>query len=182
MNSSAGMNPQNPLGQELKKLFAKRHKTEADDKRVAELDFLVKLYLMEVDGQLVPCVPGDNVEGMLVGTGGAVANYKGLSKKKGMAGIISVGPFPLEYEGPKDPHELQQTEVFNFWCMVNQSGRRIYKVRPIFREWAANVEVLHNPEVVDRDILIYLMEYAGEMVGLMDWRPKYGAFTVEVLE
>jgi hypothetical protein len=55
------------------------------------------------------------------------------------------------------------------------------RTRPIFEEWAANVEVMYNPDLVDKAEVIQWMEVAGYEVGLMDWRPKYGRFNSEVL-
>jgi hypothetical protein len=53
------------------------------------------------------------------------------------------------------------------------------RMRPIFREWSTvlkvNVEdTLVNPARVDEWLIA-----AGNQVGIGDWRPQYGRFTVE---
>ena len=56
------------------------------------------------------------------------------------------------------------------------------RTRPIFEEWAVEVEVGFNPEILNRATLIDWMKTAGELVGIGDWRPQNGRFQVSVVE
>lgn len=160
------------------KLQSNRSKSEKDYDEIEKLDFLVSLYL-DKNGE--PCIPGENIEGTLFGKSGAASSTKGITRKAAAASIFSIGNFPLIYEGTRDPKELQKLEDFNFRCKAIRSGISNFIVRPIFREWESVVEVQYNDDMVDADMIVELMEYAGENVGLMDWRPKFGRFSVELL-
>ena len=60
---------------------------------------------------------------------------------------------------------------------------RLYSqdTRPIFHDWAANVEIEFDLDFLNADHIRQWMEIAGSKVGLMDWRPKCGRFTVAAL-
>ena len=53
------------------------------------------------------------------------------------------------------------------------------RTRCILRQWAATVLVSFQPDRIDRDKLVEIMETAGKYVGLCDWRPRYGTFNCE---
>lgn len=143
---------------------------------MARLEFLYSLYLEK--GK--PCVPGVVLEGALTGRGGAARKMK--KGKQAAAGLFVLDNFPLEYDGPTDPKELWKDQRFRFRvaCKVQQS--KVMRTRPIFDEWAANVQVSFNPDLVDEREIFQWMELAGREVGLMDWRPKYGRFEVEEIK
>jgi hypothetical protein len=62
-------------------------------------------------------------------------------------------------------------------CGVNNS--RVMRMRPKFPEWALTFEVSYQPEVVNRSDLEKWLEDAGQLVGLCDFRPRFGRFEVE---
>lgn len=63
--------------------------------------------------------------------------------------------------------------------IVNNS--RVMRTRPIFHDWSIEFSADFDDEQINRDQLIKATEDAGRMVGLCDYRPKFGRFTVEVL-
>jgi hypothetical protein len=63
--------------------------------------------------------------------------------------------------------------------LVNNS--RVMRTRPIFRQWAIEFAAEFDDEQINADQLIKAAQDAGRMVGLCDYRPKYGRFSVEVL-
>jgi len=87
----------------------------------------------------------------------------------------------IEYEGPKDVDELWKDEDFRLRCKVNVNGSSVIRTRPIVSEWTAEVEVLYLPELINREDVIQWMHIAGSESGLMDWRPKFGRFTAELI-
>ncbi len=99
--------------------------------------------------------------------------------KQAAAGLFVLDNFLLEYDGPTDPSELWEDERFRFRVAVKVQQSKVMRTRPIFDEWAANVQVSFNPDLVDEREVIQWMEVAGREVGLMDWRPKYGRFEME---
>jgi len=159
----------------IKEISAKRKKTDEDHLEMARLEFCGGLYLSE--GK--PCIPAYIIERALVGKGGpARAVRKG---KQAAAGLVVIKDAPLEYEGPTDVESMWEDETFRLRSSVTVQSSRIMRTRPIFHEWVAQVEVLYNPGLVNHDEVISWMNVLGEQIGIMDWRPKFGRFTVELL-
>jgi hypothetical protein len=59
---------------------------------------------------------------------------------------------------------------------------RIMRTRPIFKEWAAIVEVEFEDSVINEEQVDRWVHAAGTQVGLCDWRPRCGRFTAEKIE
>jgi len=51
-----------------------------------------------------------------------------------------------------------------------------------YKDWGANIRIVYDPAVLDRDLVILLAAAAGELVGLGVWRPEmsgtHGRFVV----
>jgi hypothetical protein len=55
---------------------------------------------------------------------------------------------------------------------------RVIRTRPIFREWSAELVVKFLPSLLnEKDVRSFLVT-AGEQIGLLDWRPRFGRFSV----
>ena len=52
------------------------------------------------------------------------------------------------------------------------------RTRPIFKNWACEVEIEMNPDFINEDTVDNLMESAGAECGLMERRPAFGRFKV----
>jgi len=169
-----------PLDEATKALASvtgKRKKTDADIEEIARLEFMGSLYLND-KGE--PIIPARWVYGCLAGKGGAARKNKAGTEAK--AGLFVVGNFPLSYDGPRDAKGLWKDARFRSRVNAKVGQATIMRTRPIFEEWAAEVEVGYNPEIVNRADLIEWMTLAGEQIGMGDWRPQYGRFTAETLE
>ena len=55
----------------------------------------------------------------------------------------------------------------------------VMRTRPIFREWELEFTVHFMPDIVDEHSLDEAVEIAGKLIGLSDYRPKYGRFEVQ---
>lgn len=168
--------PGNNFTQAIKKISGKRKKVDADFEEMARLEFLGGLYTN--NGNVV--IPGFVIEASLIGRGGAAR-----SEKMGRVAASSVfipEDSVLEYDGPKTPDKLWEDESFRHKSLVKVGQARIMRTRPYFAEWTAETEVLYNPDVVDREMVIHWMEYAGDYVGLCDWRPRFGRFDTELID
>lgn len=176
MHNGQMANPLNPYAKALKAISGKRNKTDADHEEMAHIEFLASLYLNE-DGD--PCIPSSNIRGMLLGKGGASRKRK-LGKEAQLAMFVS-GDYPLLYDGPRDPEELWKDEEFRFAQMLTVQTSKVLRTRPIFKEWSSEVEVFYNPDYIENDMVEYLVGLGGAEVGIMDWRPTYGRFNVEVI-
>lgn len=160
----------------IKEISGKRKKTDDDHMEMARLEFCGGLYLS--DGK--PCIPAYIIERALVGKGGPARRVrKGV---QAAAGLVAIKDAVLEYEGPTDVEEMWADEKFRLRSSVTVQSSRIMRTRPIFHEWAAEVEVMYNPGLINRSDVVSWMKVLGEEIGIMDWRPKFGRFTVEVLD
>jgi hypothetical protein len=152
----------------------KRSKTEADYAQIAHLEFLGGLYW-------------DPTVGLHVPTFNVLRSWEmgGTLTKQGKALIQSVAITteltPIEYEGPRKPEELWQQEAFRFRRLVRVQRATVTRMRPIFRRWAASLEVEVEEAALDPDAFVRVVETAGKVAGLGDARKLgYGRFAAEV--
>lgn len=163
-------NPLDSFAKALKAVSGKRKKTDDDFVKMAEIEFLGSLYLTE-DGE--PGWPGENLEAMLI----AAAKKQKQGPIAKMA-IFVDGVLPILYKGPKKPEELWEKEEFRLCVSVRVQANRIMRTRPIFRQWELIVPIQYDPTLVDRETVLQWVTIAGQQIGLSDWRPRYGRFTV----
>jgi hypothetical protein len=161
-----------PWTQAIKKISGKRTKTEEDHEELARLEWCGGLYLK--DG--VPCIPANNLEEALRGKGGPARRVK--KGKQAAIGVIVTDDFPIEYEGPANIEEMWKSGEFELRSRVIVKGARIIRTRPMFRKWAATVQVKFNPQFVDQADVVNWMHVLGDEIGICDWRPKFGRFLV----
>lgn len=177
MHNGQTADPLNHFSKAMKKYSSKRTKTDEDYEAMAKLEFLAGLYLNE---NKQPCIPGEVLEGALYGRGGAARKER--AGKQGQAAVFCDGVFDLEYDGPKDPEEMWKDEEFRHVAPVRVQSNKVIRTRPkIPTGWTSEGEVTYNEKLVNKDEIVRWLKVAGEEIGLMDWRPKYGRFTVEIL-
>ena len=173
MHNGRLADPSDSYTRAIKEISGKRKKTDADYEEMARLEFLGGLYLL--DNQ--PCIPSYVFEACLIGKSGA-ARMENMGKKAAAA-LWVTGDFPLMYDGPKDPHELWDDEQFRMVAPVRVGQARVMRTRAMFKEWSAEISFGFNPDLLNEDMVRTWPEIAGEQVGLMDWRPKFGRFEVK---
>jgi len=167
--------PGNSYAQAIKKLTGKRKKTESDYDEIAHLEFLGGLY---VDGD-GPCVPAEAVTAMV---------YAAAAKRKEKTGFAKPGCYctshaRLEYDGPRTPETLWLAERFRYFrCVGINRQARIMRMRPIFEEWSAEIDLSVETTLVDLGQVDEWMQIAGTQIGLLERRPMYGRFTAERLD
>lgn len=153
---------------------AKRKKTDDDDAELSRLEWMGGLYH---DKELGPYLPGDNVFKALV-----EAARKSKDGKRVEQGVILVSDVnPLAYKGPRSVDDLWADQNFVFRRTVKQQMSRITRTRPIFREWATEVDLTFDESVLDRRDLENFIATAGSYIGVGDWRPKFGRFDGKVM-
>lgn len=156
----------------IKSITAKKNnKTDADHEEMSRLEFLGGLY-MGNDG---PVVPADNVEACLVN--GAMKKSCGPKAK---AGIFVQEHSSLIYDGPRDAAELYLDERFRSRVSAKVQKNRVIRTRPIFQNWSIIVKLDFEDTLLNRSQVVDFAKIAGAIVGLGDWRPRHGRFTVEV--
>jgi hypothetical protein len=94
--------------------------------------------------------------------------------------FISTDVNPLAYKGPRDIDGLWRDESFRHIASAKVTTSRVMRCRPIFRSWAVDAQGELDAAVLDLVELSQIAETAGHLIGLGDWRPRYGRFTAEV--
>jgi len=164
-------NPLSKAAKALKQVSSKKKKTDADFERMAEIEFKAGLYIDEDSG---PVIPGENMEATLY-------NAAKITKEGKIAKSACFVPKHAEllYDGPRDADGLWQDERFRNCVGVKVGMSRVMRTRPIFKEWAAVIEVEYEDSIVNEEQVDRWVQSAGTQVGLCDWRPRCGRFTAE---
>jgi hypothetical protein len=169
MHNGQTADPLSKFSKMIKQISSKRNKTDADYEELARLEWYAGLYLQ--DGK--PCIPGEVLEATFSNS----AKRRKLGKQA-QAGLICAGNYQLIYEGPDDVNVLWENHAFRLTVGVRIKGNRIMRTRPIFRKWASQIEVQFDSSMLNGSQVEEIVRIAGEEVGLMDWRPKFGRFEV----
>ncbi len=151
----------------IARIASKRMKTAADFGKIAELEWNGGLWLS--DGR--PSVPSEAIESCLVAAG--KARRIGPKIK---AGVTVKDSSHIQYEGHSDVSALFSDKRFVHRCGVRVNNKTVIRTRPIFRQWSVVTHVSYLPSMVDRSTMIELACYAGEMIGIGDYRPRFGRF------
>ncbi len=186
LKNGSGANPLDPLVKELKRWTSKRKKTDQDYEIIAQLEWLGSFYPSEpgtfevkngkliIEGFGVPVIPGENVEGMLV---------KGARKlKKGdafKAGIVCEGVYPIVTGAngkTKTIREMLGDPNHFFTHRAVIQGKTVMRTRPIFNRWQISPCISYLPSEVDKQEVEEVFELCGRVIGLGDWRPRFGRF------
>lgn len=169
MHSGQLANPFNAYAKAMKKISSKRDKTEADLEELARLEWYGGLYI----DKGIPCIPGEILEATLINA--AKKKKKGVQAK---AGLLCTENYTLIYDGPRNIDELWECEEYRYMVGVIVNRSRIMRMRPIFLEWSAKIAVTFNDELLNPGDIDEIIAIAGDIVGLMDRRPKFGRFKV----
>lgn len=173
MHSGQLADPLNKFSKAIKEISGKRGKTESDMEEMAKLEWQGSLYL------------GD--EGIVLPAEVILACFINAAKKKKLgqqakAGVYCDQHATLEYPGKNGKCDLEamwKDEKFRFVCPVTVQRARVMRTRPHFKDWSATFSLTFNPAVLNGSVLLEILRISGEQVGVGDWRPRFGRFTVE---
>lgn len=176
MHNAQLVDPLNTWTREIKRISGKRKKVEADHAELARVEYLGSLYMTKVGSKMRPCIPSTMVEACLINAA--------RTQKRGrqvQAGVVVPDDAVLIYDGPTNADALAADPLFTLRAPAKVGTARIMRTRPMFKNWKADICVSYHSSDLDADILVDLMRIAGEIIGMGDWRPKFGRFTVERL-
>lgn len=167
--------PTDEFAQAMKKISAKKKKTEDDFEALSHTEFMGGFYVDD-NGKYV--VPGEVVEAVI--QDGAKLERRG---KDALVAIFCENAFILDkYDGPKDPEKRFHDKSCKDKRMVRIQKSRVLRTRPKFTNWSAAGTVMYDPSQVDKKDVIRWLEVAGQQRGCCDYRPKYGRFETEILK
>lgn len=167
--------PTSEVTRAIKELTGQRSKTEAVFKEIKKLEWLGCLYT-DAEGSI--CVTEDMVLG--AGIAGSKSIKKGPAFK---AAVLGAEPFyKLKYDGPADPLELFEDERFVDYRAVVVQRNRTMRARPRFDTWSLDVELIIDDSAINPKDVFTSFETAGRLIGIGDFRPRFGRFICEKLK
>lgn len=175
MHNARLANPLDPAAKAMKAISSKRVKTDDDHEEMARLEHFGSLYY---DSEIGPYIPGQNIERCLVDA--AKVTKSGVKVTRGV--FVSTNVNPLAYKGPRTPDGLWADENFRHMASVKVQQNRVMRCRPLFREWRTEAEGTLDTAILSFEELQSIADTAGQMIGLGDYRPRYGRFTAKVVK
>lgn len=169
MHNAQLANPLNDWARAIKKITAKRKKTDEDHIEMARLEFMGGLYW---NGKEFT-IPASNWEATI-----AEAAKKLKMGKLVKSSIFIYDDSPLSFSGPKSPEARWKDAACRDQRSAKVGTSRVIRTRPLFDGWSCDVVVRFDPELIDLDALNSIMDIAGRQIGVCDYRPKFGRFEV----
>ncbi|AOY96846.1 hypothetical protein BKK79_36135 [Cupriavidus sp. USMAA2-4] len=171
MHSDRLANPLLPETKAHKALTAKRKKTDEDHVAIARSEFLAGLYWSERDGVFVP---GQNFDATFLA--GAKLQKLGTHWKRGA--VVLTDKAKLLYDGPSEPEAIWCDPRFVDCRGVKVGTAKVMRYRPFFIEWACELELAFNPDVLNEEEVRKAIADAGALIGVCEYRPRFGRFSV----
>jgi hypothetical protein len=176
MHNGLMADPTNDYTRRIKAITNKGSKklTDTDHEERDRLEWEAGLYWSEEDGLIIP---SDNIERCI-----QLGAQKSRIGKDVQAAVFCVEPqVPVDYDGPRNKEKLYADPRFSLRKGVKVQKARIIRVRPLIPTgWKITFNVEFDDTIVNARALAKAMTDAGALVGLGDWRPKFGRFLVEV--
>ena len=175
-NGAAGLDKRSPANQEKADIARKKgsNRTEADDRRLRELECQTSLWL---DRSGAPTIPEAALRAAI--ENGAKKLKQGPQVREGLI-VDKVEQFTHDKGVGQPLEEIAKAAEFTVPVVVQR--QRIERTRAKFDEWSCRFTVEVDDELVDQDQLASWLDIAGRRVGLGDWRPQrsgnYGRFEV----
>jgi len=165
-------NPFDDITKAIKAISGKRKKTEDDLLEMAQLEWRGGLYYNKEDGVHVP---GYNMLACIIN--GGKLHKLGTAIKR--AAIIQEDAIGVQYDGPKDPEKMFADKRFVDMRIVKIGTSKIMRCRPSFPlGWKCTFSLIFDENSLQRGDIDRCIESAGLMVGLGDYRPRFGRFKV----
>lgn len=171
MHSCAGLDPTNPLRKEAAEITSKRGQKKTDEnlEQLDWIDFQLSAYH---NGKNL-FVPGENLHGAI--RDGAKAVRKG--KEIQAAVMVIEEEVPVQYDGPKNLRDLYDYKFVDRRRVVIQRNA-VLRTRLRLNKWSLAFSLYIDENVVSPAAVKAALEYAGNRVGLGDFRPRFGRFEV----
>lgn len=166
----------NPYAAAIKKITAKKtNRTEEDYAEQDRLEWFGGIYWSDdLNSIALPC---DNIEAALK----EGARKVKLGKKFEAGVLLSETEVMLDHrKRGKSREEIYKDPAYISRVGIVVNNGRVMRIRPMIPTgWSLTFTVEYDGSVVDAEQIVSAAKEAGALVGLGDWRPKFGRFTVE---
>jgi hypothetical protein len=171
MHNSRLADPLDQFAKAMKQISGKQKKTETDHEEMARIEFFGGCYY---DEKIGPYIPRENIEACII-----EASKKQRLGQKFKSGLMAtVDRYPLDYSGPRTLDKMYESSGFRDRRSVVVARSRVMRTRPCFRAWSLTFSVVFDASQLNRGQVVKAVEEAGMIVGLGDYRPRFGRFKV----
>ena len=105
---------------------------------------------------------------------------------KGKATYSKIVGYAVQVEPFEIQHKKQDWEIFSILAVNPTTKGRNLLHRPMLKNWELQFDVLFDESEIDPSIMKELLDIAGRIAGIGDWRPQkkgaYGKFHVKSWE
>lgn len=173
MHNEQLCDPLNRWAKAVAEISSKRKKTEDDLREMSRREWMGGLYHSK---ELGVHVPERCLEAMLRDAAKKVKRGKDVT-----SALIVLDPAKLDHDGPDSPDELWDAGGYCLRASVSVNRSRVIRSRPRFPTWSLAFIVNYDETVLQASDIDGFLEMGGRLIGIGDWRPKYGRFTFEVI-
>lgn len=133
------------------------------------------------DDQLGIVQPATHLEGALIKAatsfiipGRGKKSYKDLFRS-----AIFVTPDYLSHGLKGTPEKLvEQGKIAIDRRLVRVNNSGVERLRPMLKDWSLEFTIEIHDEQISKDTVKQILDHAGRYIGIGDFRPKYGRFSV----
>lgn len=173
MHSDKLANPLLPETRAHKELTSKRKKSDEDHLAIARSEFLSGLYYSKDVGIYIP---GANFDATLK----TAAKLQKLGTHWTRGAVVLTDKAKVIFDGPEDPEKLWDSRAFVDCRGVKVGTAKVMRYRPVFTEWACAIEIAYNEEILNVSEVKKTIFDAGALIGVCEYRPRFGRFTATV--
>lgn len=173
LHNSRLSNPLDPYARRMAEIHGKRKKTTEDYEELARREWLGSLYY-EPDAGIY--LPDGNIERALLDS--ARMSRQGKTIERGV--FITTPRNTIMNVAPDALVKMADDENMRMLASVKVGMQRVMRCRPMLRTWAVEADGVVDETLLDPIELQRIAARAGRLVGLGDWRPRYGRFTAAV--
>lgn len=156
-------------------ITSKRVKSDDDHLELARLEFMGGLYLTDTGAAGIPTW---NIYRTI--QEGAKINRKGKDIERSIQ-MLGADIIPIAHDGPSMPKAMWESGCFD-QRSVKVVKNKVTRTRPRFTNWSVEFECIVNPTILDDETFRRSIDNAGVMVGIGDYRPRFGRFEVRSFE
>lgn len=159
------------IARQLAEVTSKRRKTDDDHAEMARLEFFGGIYTT-TDGLIG--LPSWNVYRSF--HDGAKQHRLGASVQRALIPMTDV--VVIQHDGPSKPADAWEARCCD-QRSVKVSGK-VTRTRPAFTNWSVTVQFALDTEILNYNDLKMVAETAGRLIGIGDYRPRFGRYDVEL--
>jgi len=182
MNKPTLVDPTDPASIERRKISSKRKKVLEDHEEMNRIEYGAAIYLNDTVGLYIPAAM---LEKCIVEAG--KLQRLGTTLKQTM--MVLQNEIPVEIpELPATTKKGSLPTVKDFYgdprfvdkAVARIKTDRVIRCRPIFHKWSLAADLSYDDQEIDTETMSNILRVAGRRIGIGDYRPRYGRFTVTI--